>query len=131
MQAAVKKAVDTVERAFAAFAQGQDKDEARSQDKKTAESQPQEPVGESLETRLNDLTHAFEAYNLFTVILSKYEGREVTVKHLTKMAKRFMRICLKGVDGVELDNIRTEVKTDKDGRGHLTLSFLKIVKEEK
>lgn len=130
-QAAVKKAVDTVERAFAAFAQGQNKDEARSQEKKIAESQPQESIGESLVTRINDLTRAFEAYNLFTVILSKYEGREVTVKHLTKMAKRFMRICLKGVDGVELDNICTEVKVDKDGRGQLTLSFLKTVKEEK
>lgn len=129
-QAAVKKAVDTVERAFAAFAQGQNKDEARSQEKKFAESQPQEPAGESLETRLNELVQAFEAYNLFTVILSKYEGREVTVKHLTKIAKRFMRICLKGVDGVELDNILTEVKVDKDGRGQLTLSFLKAVKEE-
>lgn len=120
-QAAVKKAVYTVERAFAAFAQSQNKDEAQSQDSS----------GESLETRLNELVRAFEAYNLFTVILSKYEGREVTVKHLTKMAKRFMRICLKGVDGVELDNIRTEVKVDKDGRGQLTLSFLKTVKEEK
>lgn len=131
-QAAVKKAVDTVERAFATFALGQDKDDAQSQKKESAaDAQPQESIGESLVTRINDLTRAFEAYNLFTVILSKYEGREVTVKHLTKMAKRFMRICLKGVDGVELDNIRTEVKTDKDGRGHLTLSFLKTVKEEK
>lgn len=130
-QAAVKKAVDTVERAFAAFAQGQNKDEAQSQKKESAAvAQSQELSGESLETRLNDLTQAFKAYNLFTVILSKYEGREVTVKHLTKMAKRFMRICLKGVDGVELDNIRTEVKVDKDGRGQLTLSFLKAVKEE-
>lgn len=131
VQAAVKKAVDTVERAFATFAQGQDKDEAQSQkNESAAAAQPQESIGESLVTRINDLTQAFEAYNLFTVILSKYEGREVTVKHLTKMAKRFMRICLKGVDGVELDNIRTEVKVDKDGRGQLTLSFLKAVKEE-
>lgn len=119
-QAAVKNAIDIVERAFAAFAQGQNKDEA----------QPQEPVGESLETRINDFTHAFEAYNLFTVILAKYEGREVTVKHLTKMAKRFVRICLKGVDGVELDDTLTEVKVDKNGRAHLTLSFRKIVKEK-
>lgn len=81
-QAAVRIAVDIVERAFAAFAQGQNKEEA----------QPQEPVSESLETRINDFTHAFEAYNLFTVILAKYEGREVTAKHLTKMAKRFMQI---------------------------------------
>ena len=130
-QAAVKKAVDTVERAFATFALGQDKDDAQSQKKESAADAQQDPSGESLETRLNELVRAFEAYNLFTVILSKYEGREVTVKHLTKMAKRFMRICLKGVDGVELDNIRTEVKVDKDGRGQLTLSFLKAVKEEK
>lgn len=129
-QAVVKKAVDTVERAFAAFAQSQNKDEAQSQKKESAAAAPQDPSGESLETRLNELVRAFEAYNFFTVILSKYEGREVTVKHLTKMAKRFMRICLKGVDGVELDNIRTEVKVDKDGRGQLTLSFLKAVKEE-
>ena len=96
----------------------------------TPEEAQAEPVGESLETRINDFTHAFEAYNLFTVILAKYEGREVTVKHLTKMAKRFVRICLKGVDGVELDDILTEVKVDKNGRGHLTLSFRKIVKEK-
>lgn len=71
--------------------------------------------------RTEDIDRAFNAYNRFAVILAKHAGHKVSLKHLTRVAKRITRTCLKDIEGLDLDNIETKVSKMRNGKGEVKI----------
>lgn len=138
---AVKKdvadAFDLVSRAFSAYEEGvanAQKQEAKTEkiedtNKSTAPASTK--VDEELvKSRSEVIDAAFNAYNQYAVIIAKYAGHKVSEKHLTKIAKRITRICLRDIEGLDLDNIEAKISGMEKGEGKLSLVIRTVDDEE-
>lgn len=128
----VTDAFSLINRAFAAYQKFWEKDQ-ETKDENPADSQNNEsekPEGngqalkidkEKLDACTKDINRAFVAYNLYAVILAKHGAINLTSKHLMKAAKRIARVCLKDVEGLNLDNMKVRIKRVKGEGGELNL----------
>lgn len=85
------------------------------------DGQPLKIDKKKLDACTKDINRAFVAYNLYAVILAKHGAINLTSKHLMKAAKRIARVCLKDVEGLNLDNMKVRIKRVKGEGGELNL----------
>lgn len=139
---AVKKdvtdAFDLVNRAFSAYEEGmanaqkqEDKTEKVEAEQNSNASTSTKVDEELLKSRSEDIYAAFNAYNQYAVIIAKYAGYKVSVNHLTKIAKCITRICLRDIEGIDLDNIEAKISGKEKGEGKLSLVIRSLSNEEK
>lgn len=107
-------------------ADSQNKEEEKPEDN----GQPRKIDKEKLDACTEDIHRAFLAYNLYAVILAKHGAINLTSKHLVKTAKRIARVCLKDVEGLNLDNMKVRITRVKGKGGELNLKIYPDVNYE-
>ena len=125
-----------VSRAFSAYEDGVAN--AQKQEDKTEKVEAEQNSNASaskvdeelLKSRSEDIDAAFNAYNQYAVIIAKHAGHKVSLKHLTKIAKRITRICLRDLEGLDLDNIEAKISGMEKGKGKLSLVIRTVDDEE-
>lgn len=100
-------------------ADSQNKEEEKPEDN----GQPRKIDKEKLDACTEDIHRAFLAYNLYAVILAKHGAINLTSKHLVKTAKRIARVCLKDVEGFNLDNMKVRITRVKGNGCELNLKI--------
>lgn len=137
----VADAFSLINRAFAAYQKFWEKDQetkdenpADSQNKEEEKpednGQPRKIDKEKFDACTEDIHRAFLAYNLYAVILAKHGAINLTSKHLVKTAKRIARVCLKDVEGLNLDNMKVRITRVKGKGGELNLKIYPDVNYE-
>lgn len=133
----VADAFDLINRAFDAYDEGvaNAKKKCAKQDcivdeNRSAVKNSSKVDEDLLKSRCEDIDEAFNAYNRYVVITAKHSGRKVPQRHLAKIAKCITRICLSDVEGLDLDNIETEISGMEKGEGKLSI-IVKTFDDEK
>lgn len=57
----------------------------------------------------------FHRVSMAELALAKVEGRDVSEKYLKRMAVRITRSVMKGIEGVDVSDITSDIKRSKDG----------------
>lgn len=128
----VADAFDLVNRAFDAFEKGKADGDAEADgptiqvEKKDGDGQSEDDQKtkidqELLKSRSEDIDRAFNAYNIYAVVLAKHSGRKVSAKRLKRVAEFISRICLKDIEGLDLGSIKVKISKTHDGEKKLDI----------
>lgn len=71
---------------------------------------------DKLSEAVEKVDRLFHALSKAELCLAKFEGREVSISYIRRLAKRVAFSVFRNVDGIDLKSIESDVKRSTDGR---------------